>query len=102
MVREREKTISAEVWLLVQCVFSRADFMVVSVRAVARVSATAVRVAIIRAALETFGLVHEHKKGMPFTSHVRRQNLVKKAALRTVGGGAHHDGRGACRPRGGR
>ena len=55
-----------------------------------------------RAAIETFGLVHEHKKGMPFTSHVRWQNLVKKAALRTVGGGAHYDGRDACRPRGGR
>ena len=25
----------------------------------------------VRAALERFGLVHEHKKGMPFTSHVR-------------------------------
>ena len=35
-------------------------------------------------------------------SHVRWQNLVKKAALRTVGGGAHHHGRDACRPRGGR
>ena len=59
-------------------------------------------VAEVRAALETFGLVHEHKKGKQFTSHVRWQNLVKKAALRTVGGGAHHDGRDACRPRGGR
>ena len=56
----------------------------------------------VRAALETFGLVHEHKKGMPFTSHVRWQNLVKKAALLTVGGGAHHHGRDACRLRGGR
>ena len=33
---------------------------------------------VIRAGLGTFGLVHEHKKGMPFTSHVRWQNLVKK------------------------
>ena len=55
----------------------------------------------VRAALERFGLVHEHKKGMPFTSHVRRR-IVKKAALLAVGGGAHQHGRDACRLRGGR
>ena len=56
-----------------------------------------------RAGLETFGLVHEHKCGYIFTSHVRWQKLPKKKALRPVGGGgAHHHGRDACRLRGGR
>ena len=36
-----------------------------------------------RAALETFGLVHEHKYATAHTSHVRCQNVPKKRAPKT-------------------
>ena len=53
-----------------------------------------------RAALETFGLVHEHKNTEQIYVSCSWVEVTKKAALPTVGGGAHHHGRDACRLRG--
>ena len=55
-----------------------------------------------RAGLERFGLVHEHKNTEQIYVSCSWAEFTKKAALRTVGGGAHHHGRDACRLRGGR
>ena len=54
------------------------------------------------AGLERFGLVHAHKDTEQIYVSCSWAEVTKKAALPTVGGGAHHHGRDACRLRGGR